>query len=405
MYYTKGKIKRGGVKFILEIIFFVFLCAIYINSTTFFRLKLADYYTKNREYDKAIATYKKILRKETLNAKHQIRNMEHISYIHLALANLLLIRNRFTESAQTVKKIIEINPAYKITPLAESENPLWYYQLGLVYHREHRDNDATKQFETSLEKISKISIKSTLTLPDYLGDIYYRLGINFERNGDVGNAVDYYKKAIELDGNRAIEAYYRLKLIYKKQGKLEDFDSVETKLLNLKPEYEVNYKFSDDLILLGYSLNEREFELFNNGKITFFWEVGSQNSEVSYEINKLSNIYKIRNRLYEIKEVENLAPNFGFEVDPQGQGFPEAWDTDIYMSAANSHEIVFDMNFLNQITQCLLLNNTEFRSTNCETDYIAIVEKKFYLQAAWIKSINGRAYLGRPSWEFLAVRH
>jgi len=224
--------------------------------------------------------------------------------------------------------------------------------------------------------------------------------LKLERDGNIEKAKDYYEKGIELDGNRTIEAYYYLKSLYKKQGRFEDVERIETELLSLKPDYEVNHKFSDDLILLGYSLNEKEFELFNEGKTTFFWESDKQKSELSDEQKGLTNAYKIGNRYYEIKTAKNLAPNFGFEVDPIGVGFSYGWDTDIYTNnpryytPLESHQIIFEENPLGK-TQCLSLTNTLSRCTNCQTDCIAVDENSFYLEAGWIKSINGNAYFGR----------
>jgi len=416
--------------YISVVLSLIFLSGMYINSTTFFRLKLADYYIKTKHYDMAIITYKKILRKETLKTKPQTSNIERISDIHFTLANLLFSKNRLTESIDTLKQLAKINSTYKNIPFPgilsttedyrrfglallavnlkdmaieqfqkvvelEPGNPLGHYQLALVYQKQGMEEKTIAQFEKVIELTDKSIGRFVDDVPAYLSDIYYNLALRFERNGNnVEKAKDYYEKTIELEGNRAIEAYYRLKSLYKRQGRFEEAESIETKLLSLKPEYEVNHKFSDGLILLGYSLNEKEFELFNEGKIIFFWEIANQNLELNYKKEKLSNIYEIDNRLYEVKEVKNLIPNFGFEVDSIGKGFPYGWDTDIYYSPLVCHEIVSEADLLDK-TQYLLLNNTIANNTNCQTHYIAVDEGNCYLQGGWIKSINGNAYLGR----------
>lgn len=202
-------------------------------------------------------------------------------------------------------------------------------------------------------------------------------------------------KGIELDGNRIIGAYYRLKSLYEKHDILEDAESIEKKLLNLKPEYEVNHKFSDSLTLLGYSLNEKEFELFNEGRITFFWEVANQNLELSYKEEKLSNIYKIGNRLYEVKEVKNLAPNFGFERDSVSKGFPCGWDTDRYGTAVEYHEIISREDKGDTNEQCLLIiADPQKPGTSCVTSFKEIDENSYYLQAGWLKSPDTKAWMG-----------
>lgn len=105
------------IRFIFVILFLIFLFGMYINSTTFFRLKLADHYVKTQNYEKVITTYKKILRKETLSTKHQTLNIEQISDISFSLANLLFSKNRLTESINTLKQLAKVNSTYKNIPL------------------------------------------------------------------------------------------------------------------------------------------------------------------------------------------------------------------------------------------------------------------------------------------------
>jgi len=76
------------------------------------------------------------------------------------------------------------------------------------------------------------------------------------------------------------------------------------------------------------------------------------------------------------------------------------WETDIYSlspkyrTPIESHELVSEEKPLGK-TSCLLLNNLLARCSNCQTDFILIEENHAYLQAGWIKSINGDARLGR----------
>lgn len=106
--------RKPIIKFFLVVLFLFFLCGMYINSSTFFRLKLANHYKKTHNYAKLIAVYKKILRKETLSPKHQTLGIEDISDTRFTLSNLLLARDKFTESAQLLSEIVKSNPAYKL---------------------------------------------------------------------------------------------------------------------------------------------------------------------------------------------------------------------------------------------------------------------------------------------------
>jgi len=128
-------------------------------------------------------------------------------------------------------------------------------------------------------------------------------------------------------------------------------------------------------------MDEREFELFNEGKMVFIWQMNGE-------------------RIYDIRDVENLALNFGFEMDFVGKGFPYGWGTDIYannpvyQSPIESHQIVSEKKGLGEI-QYLLLDNEMSRCTNCQTNYIAVNDNDFYLQGGRIKAIKGNAYFGR----------
>lgn len=80
---------KSGRWIILTILFFILICS-YLNSTSWFRLKLANYYTRFQSYDNSITLYKKILRKESLNSsyrKSESGNSVKTNYITLLLTN------------------------------------------------------------------------------------------------------------------------------------------------------------------------------------------------------------------------------------------------------------------------------------------------------------------------------
>lgn len=306
------------------------------------------------------------------------------SYRKFALA--LLAVNLKDMALEQFQKMVKLEP----------NDPLCHYHLALIDQKQGMEDESITQFEKVMELTDRSISQSIDSLPTYLGDACYNLALNLQKNGNMEKAKDYYKKAIDLDGNRIIEAYYNLKSVYEKQGNLEKANNIILHLLNLKPEYGVNHKFSDDLILLGYSLNEKEFELFNEGRITFFWEVANQNQELTYKKEQLNNIYKIGNRLYEVKEIKNLAPNFGFEVDAIGKGFPCGWDTDRYGTAVEYHEIISreDKGDTNE-QRLLIIADSQKPGTSCITSFKEIDENSYYLQAGWLKSPDTKAWMGR----------
>ena len=98
-------------------IFPLLLCGLYINSTPPFRLKLAEYYVKTENCDKAILIYGKILRKETLTDKHQMLKANDISDLRFTLANLFLKQGDYPRKTGeiNIKSGAVINPGAIIT--------------------------------------------------------------------------------------------------------------------------------------------------------------------------------------------------------------------------------------------------------------------------------------------------
>lgn len=396
--------------------------AVTINSSTWFRLHTADYYTKNKNFDRAITIYTKILRKESINPRRGNLDSEHILDIHYKLAKLFLTQGKHSEAARVLRKIVDLGANFKIDTFYNTQDPesckslglalfhaglknegirqfkrafdlkpydaIGHYKMALIYKNNGEDNRAIEQFERVVESYEKAANEPGNDLPAcYLAGAYYRLALKLENDSMIKKAEEYYNKAVSLGGSRVPGAYCHLKDLYLKEGKNQDAADIEKKLIDLRPPYEVGYKVDDNLILLGYSLDEKEFEIFNKGEITFFWEINSPGTVAR------DDIYRIDNRLYEIKEMNNLAPNFGFENDSIYSGFPDGWDTDCYGAYSAAHELVMD-SLPSGRSKCLLLNNARALNTNCQTDYISVTDD-FYLQAGWVRSAGGSAYLGR----------
>jgi tetratricopeptide (TPR) repeat protein len=422
------------VRVIFIVIFLILLSALYINSTTYFRLKLVGYYLSKEDYDKAITLCKKAIRKERVYARSKTLNISQTSEIYYRLFKLFLIKGELIKSVNVLKELYMINPSYqvdfmpyfeevedykifgiclaraklydssieqfqKFIALKKNDFLIQYY-LALLYQKQGMQEKFEKQLEQIIRLITQDNNQLEDHLPDYLGDCYYNLALKFEEQGERERAVKYYKMAIEISGDRLVNAYYRLEMLYKEENKLIEAEAVELELSRLTPMHEGKYKLNSTVMFLGYSINKREFELFNIGKITFFWKIVNHNSELTYKKKEWSSTYKINNRLYEIKKIKNLAPNFGFEIDHIGDGFPHGWATDIYAnnsfycSPIDSHQIIVEENLLSK-TQCLLLTNTLSKCTNSQSDFITVDEKSFYLQAGRIKSAAGNAYFGR----------
>lgn len=403
------RINSFKYKLIAAIVLLFFLGVSYLTSTTSFRLKSALYYTKIQDYDKAISLYKQILRKETLSPRYKTLNTERISDIYFEMAKLYLVSDKFAEAALMLKELKEINQAYKLKSLPRfsnfmdykrfgcqladkglyglaleqfkkmvelaPDNPLSHYQLGLAYQRYGMVKDAAVHFQ----KVIELSEGEPDNQCAYAGESYYYLGAYLESIGDIEKAKEDYGRAIELDCSSIVTAYNRLKSLYSELGDMENANSVALKLSGLKPSYEVNHRFTNGLDLAGYSLDEKEFELFDEGRVTFFWE-------------------KSGKRFYEIKEVKNLVPDFGFEMDIPGKNFPSGWQPDSYSGEKDRkyYDVVINnKGKIDEKNQCLALSvDSKKTETGCAADIGNITKDSYYLQAGYLKSPDDRAWMG-----------
>lgn len=407
------------IKKILFVLAVIILCNLYVNSATWFRLKLADYYAKKQDDAKLIAIYKKIIRKEGITPQYRRLNSKDYSDVHFALANLYFKKRNLTEAVDILKKLHEIASAYKCYPFSvappnsedykkagicllrtgfidmtvlqleqhlrlRSGDSLGHYQLGLMYLRKNDDNSAAKEFQKAIDTYDRSSFS-----PEYLSDAYLRLAEILKKNGDLDKAIGYYNEAVRLKDNN-FQAYLQLRRFYKESGKNAELAEIEGKIALLKPDYVINHRFND-VVFVGYCLNKAEFELFNEGEAVFVWDAQARAARP----NGLSNttfLTKIGDMIYEIKQVKNLAPDFGFEMDLPGAGFPCGWDSDYYNASFGAHQIVSDIE-PNGKTQCLMLTNLREDQTNCQSAYIGL-DDGYYLQSGMIKSIGGNAYFG-----------
>lgn len=80
------------------ILFCLVLSALYLNSTSWFRLKLADYYKNNHQYVRAIKFYNKILTKNSLKENLQKEIFAKINFNLGYLYTKLKLRNLAIES-------------------------------------------------------------------------------------------------------------------------------------------------------------------------------------------------------------------------------------------------------------------------------------------------------------------
>ena len=422
--------RREKIGCIAALLFAVVLFSFHFYSCFSARIILADFFLKINNTDKAIEFHNKILRKAEVSKNKSGLNRKEIIHIGASLIELYLVNSKYNEAAQLLSRLnlsltdlrsqtempfrgyddylkfaitllrsgLEDNAVLYFQKGIEHapERPLAYYMLALFYLDKGAEDEALIRFKDIIEIERNANIQVDIKALPYIADAYFKLGLNQEKRGNISKAKQYFNKSIQLESHYKVEEYYSLYHLLTSDEEVVQRQAINNELVNLNPQYEINYKFPNGLILQGYSLNNKEFELFNRGKIVFFWKAPNSNFNLSLIRQGGVKNYRISDRLFQIMRINNLAPNFGFEVDSLGTGYPAGWKSDFYKAPLDNHRIVTESKPLGK-TQSVLLDNSRFNHSNYQTDYIPIEEDVYYLLSGWIKSQKGNAFLGL-SW-------
>ena len=159
---------------------------------------------------------------------------------HNNLGNVYEKQGRLNEAMQEYKKALRLNPNHEVA----------HNNLGFVYAKQGRLDEAIKEYNLSL------SLKPNYAkVHNNIGDVYYK-------QGHLNEAINEFLVAIKLNPDLSI-AHYNLGNAYEKQGQ-HDKAIKEYKLaLTYKPDYtEVHYNLGNVYLDQGH-LNEaiEEFQI------------------------------------------------------------------------------------------------------------------------------------------------
>lgn len=157
------------------------------------RVQLAVFYSKARDYNKAIDQLKEALR---LDESHQ--------GALITLGDIYMEQGRYQEAVEPYTKVVELN---RDNPMrfASMQLEAVYYWLGVAYLELDKPQKAMEQFQEAL-KIAPTD-----------ADAHYQLGITYRRLDRLEEAVRSLKKATSFVPNYE-EAYRALVECYKDQG-------------------------------------------------------------------------------------------------------------------------------------------------------------------------------------------
>lgn len=208
---------------------------------------LAKAYVHKKDFESAVATYKKIL--DLVNTSEVDGVNLEISTIYSDWAMHLFFNDNNDECFKKFTTAIKYN----------AQNPDTYYRLGNVNSAVKDYNSAISHYKRAIELNPKAAayyiaiaqcyedidsiyeqkkaLLESLKFDDMNPKVYYKLGKVFELQNDPNSAFTYVKKAVELDGDY-IEAKHKLALMYEHKGNKEEAIALYQGILELTPDNE-----------------------------------------------------------------------------------------------------------------------------------------------------------------------
>ncbi len=291
------------------------------------------------------------------------------------------------------------------------DNPRWHYLFGKYLERSGQTTRAYQEYEWIVNegKVAEVSSAD-------LGDAFYKLANREAVLGNNNRAIELYTRALDLNP-RIVPAYYHLMQLYAKRGALDKVLSLKSALAALQPEYKVNQEValegwflpgSDNAprtwvldksakcrwTLLGYDLDEEALESGARIEMTLYWRADDPTVEPEPRPGK--RWYKAGDHWIEIREVQNLAPNAGFEWDDSiGFMYPFGYhQLAIYHAPVESYSIVADQRFGKTTKVAALTSGDPPQDTGLASVVVPLNPAALYVLGAWVRTDYGKAAIG-----------
>jgi len=175
------------MKYIKVLILILLSTAVLSGNTNIDELfKKGELYSKNKEYQKSLDTFMKILKhKKSLNKKYLANTLFWIGFEYQKLHKYDKSLNYYTKTLKLKKEIFG-KTHYEIV--------LVYNHIVGLFELQHNYNKSI-YYMKQLIKITEIRRKST----DELANNYTRLGFFYYKKATYHKAIEYYKKSIKIN--------------------------------------------------------------------------------------------------------------------------------------------------------------------------------------------------------------
>jgi len=158
-----------------------------------------------------------------------------------------------------------------------------------------------------------------------------------------------------------------------------------------EPRYPAGQQLDNGWVFLGYDVDEERLVRGEMVDLLLYW-AGPDSAIAGSEQDGW---YRAGERWVQVLEdAQTLIPNGGFELGVEGEspaGFPE----DIYDADPVTRRLVLDSRSGLRTDMALLDNTESYNKTSLISKYVPINPNALYLQASWIRSIEGNGRLGQ----------
>lgn len=229
-----------------------------------------------------------------------------------------------------------------------------------------------------------------------LAQAHLTLGMAAERSGRKDEAVLHYAAAVRLEPHLT-EAWWRLAALEWAGLSKADRESLQATLASLEPTYPIGHWGPEGWVtepaavaegwrLAGLDADRDALEQGGPVGVTLYWlGTGATQAPADW-------LFTGRYWLQRI-EVENLAPNAGFEWEGLKDGVPLGYVEAGYGAPLDSYRVVEDVRN-GRRTRVLLLDNALARYTGVATADFPVQPTHLYVQAGWRRDA-GNGNLGR----------
>ncbi len=283
---------------------FILFSLMIVNSSTWYRFKVAKAYMANNEIRKGMQMFIKISRKEMLFSRNPSAaflksKIDTVYDVNRLLAQYYLSKNNKLEAIKYFNKLKDIRPLdksnyerlfklyidfdnineaanivaqYKLHtkdtfPIKLPEDEKWYYKLGLSCIDKKMWIEAKDAFQKCLNK------------NQYFADAYYQLGNIYQKLDNPNDAYKQYHFALE-NAPGHIEALKKICQIEIALSNNEKVKKIKKAIEDLTPTIEWYVNYSNKIEILGYNISMYDANLVE----VIFWLRCIGNLEDDYRL-------------------------------------------------------------------------------------------------------------------------